>query len=192
LDALTQNLEVFTGNQPNPLTDAVCREGLRRARSLRVAWEDGRDIAARRDMCLASLCGGLGLANAKLKAVHGFAGPLGGMYPAPHGAVCARLLPYVMRANIAALRERGTPGALDRYDEVGRLLTDDVDADADAGAAWIEALCERLNVPPLSAYGVTRDAFDDIVAKARRASSMKGNPVELSDGTLRNILERAL
>ncbi|NQU43994.1 iron-containing alcohol dehydrogenase, partial [bacterium] len=85
LDALTQLLEVFVCNQPNPLTDAVCREGLgRAARSLRRACERG-DAAAREDMALASLFGGLALANAKLGAVHGFAGPVGGMFPAPHG-----------------------------------------------------------------------------------------------------------
>ncbi|MCX7013427.1 MAG: iron-containing alcohol dehydrogenase, partial [Candidatus Sumerlaeota bacterium] len=73
LDALTQLLEVFVSNQANPMTDGVCREGLARAgRSLRRAYENGSDAAARGDMALASLFGGLALANAKLGAVHGF------------------------------------------------------------------------------------------------------------------------
>jgi alcohol dehydrogenase class IV len=94
LDALTQVMEPYVSNKANPLTDALCREGMRRAaRSLRRAYEDGRDAAAREDMAQASLFGGLALANAKLGAVHGFAGPLGGMFPAPHGVVCARLVP---------------------------------------------------------------------------------------------------
>jgi len=108
LDALTQLLEVYVSCQANPLTDGICREGLGRAgRSLRRAYEDGKDSDARQDMALASLFSGLGLANAKLGAVHGFAGPLGGMYSAPHGVICARLLPFVMAANVQALR-RGT------------------------------------------------------------------------------------
>jgi alcohol dehydrogenase class IV len=94
LDALTQLIEPFTCNRPNPIVDGLCREGIARvARSLRRAWADGRDAAAREDMALASLYGGLALANAGLGAVHGFAGVAGGMFQAPHGAVCAALLP---------------------------------------------------------------------------------------------------
>ncbi|MHC4705153.1 MAG: iron-containing alcohol dehydrogenase, partial [Planctomycetota bacterium] len=123
LDALTQLIEVYVSNQANPLTDGICREGVIRAgRSLRRAYQDGSDHDAREDMATASLFGGLGLANAKLGAVHGFAGPLGGMFSAPHGVICARILPFVMEINVRALlgREPDSP-ALVRYDEVGRL-----------------------------------------------------------------------
>ncbi|MHC4355845.1 MAG: iron-containing alcohol dehydrogenase, partial [Planctomycetota bacterium] len=125
LDALTQLIEVYVSNQANPLTDGICREGLIRAgRSLRRAYEDGDDTAAREDMALASLFGGLGLANAKLGAVHGFAGPLGGMFPAPHGVICARLLPFVMETHVRALLDRQPDSpAVVRFDEVARLLT---------------------------------------------------------------------
>ena len=106
LDALTQLIEAFVSNKANPLTDGVCREGLQRAgRSLRRAFEDGDDADAREDMSLASLFSGMALANAKLGAVHGFAGPLGGMTTAPHGVICGKLLPYVMQANVRALAE---------------------------------------------------------------------------------------
>jgi alcohol dehydrogenase class IV len=127
LDALTQCIEPFVSPRANPLTDALCREGMQRAaRSLHRAYLDGQDAAAREDMALASLFGGLALANAGLGAVHGFAGPIGGMFPAPHGALCARLLPPVMRANLQAMQQR-TPDspALARYTEVARLLTGD-------------------------------------------------------------------
>ena len=110
MDALTQVLEPFVSHLATPLTDGMCSEGLRRAgRSLRRVYEQPDDAAARSDMALVSLLGGLALANAKLGAVHGFAGVLGGMYDAPHGGVCAALLPPVMAANITALRERVSP-----------------------------------------------------------------------------------
>ncbi len=194
LDALTQVIEPFVSNRANPLTDAVCREGIRRAaRSLPRAYEHGDDIDAREDMALASLCGGLALANARLGAVHGFAGPFGGMFDAPHGAVCAALLPHVAAVNVAVLREHQPDNpALRRYDEVAQLLTGDASADAGDGAAWLQDLCEMLQVPGLATYGLSSGDFDDLIEKSARSSSMKGNPVELSPVDMRTILERAL
>jgi len=151
LDALTQLMEVYVSNKANPLTDGICREGLRRAaRSLRQAYEDGSNRAAREDMAIASLFGGLGLANAKLGAVHGFAGPLGGMISAPHGVICARLLPFVCEANVQALQRRAADSAaLGRYDEIAQLLTGTATAQAVDGVRWVQELCEALKVPPL-------------------------------------------
>ena len=194
LDALTQLIEPFTSHRANPLTDAVCREGIQyAARSLRRAYEQGDDPAARADMALASLFGGLALANAGLGAVHGFAGPLGGMYGAPHGAVCAALLPHVMAANVEALRARA-PGSpvLARYDMVARLLTGDEAVRAPDGVAWVADLCAALVIPGLGSFGLVEGDFDDLIEKSRRASSMKANPIELTPDELRLILERAL
>src|SRR6266404_466425 len=136
LDALTQLIEPYVSSRANPMTDAICADGLRRvARSIRPAFEKGRNVtSARKDMAAASLFGGMGLANAGLGAVHGFAGPIGGMFPAPHGAVCAAFLPHVMEVNLRALRERD-PGndALARYDVIGRVLTGNADAKAADG-----------------------------------------------------------
>src|SRR5205807_7013039 len=132
---LTQLIEPYVSSRANPLTDALCIEGIRRAaRSLRAACANGHDAAAREDMSVASLFGGLALANAGLGAVHGFAGPIGGMFPAPHGAICAALLPQVMEANIRALEQRQPDsGALRRYDEIASLLTKHCDARARDG-----------------------------------------------------------
>lgn len=191
LDALTQLLEPFVSGAANPLTDALCREGIVRvARSLRRACEDGSDRVAREDMSLASLFGGLALANAKLGAVHGFAGPLGGMFHGvAHGAVCAALLPWVMGANRRALRERAMDSpALAKFDELGRLLTGRGDAGAGEAVSWIEALCRDLGVRGLEALGIDLGRGDEIVGKAMAASSMKGNPVELTSEELRGIL----
>jgi alcohol dehydrogenase class IV len=194
LDALTQCIEPFVTPRANPLTDAFAREGMRRAAgALRRAWHEGGDAEARRDMAIASLCGGLALANAKLGAVHGFAAPLGGMFPVPHGVACARLLPPVMEMNLRALRAREAASpALARYQEVARILTGRADAAAEEGARWVRELVEELELPRLSEYGIGAEAVGEVVEKARRASSMQGNPVALGDDELADVLRAAL
>ena len=193
LDALTQLLEAFVSDKANPLTDSICREGIKRAaRSLHRAWEDGGDRDAREDMALASLFSGLALANAKLGAVHGIAGPLGGMIPAPHGAACARLLPYVMEQNVRVLKRKPElEPVLARYDEIARLLTGKTSALAADGVAWVKELCREFNIQPLAALGLKAQDFPALVAKARNSSSMKGNPVRLSDDDLMEILKES-
>jgi len=193
LDALTQLIEPYVSSRANPMTDALCVEGIRRAaRSLAVAVRDGRNVAAREDMAVASLFGGLALANAGLGAVHGFAGPMGGMFPAPHGAVCAALLPHVMAANIQTLRAcQPDSDALRRYDEIGRLLANDANARADDGVQWVVRLQDQLGIPPLGVYGIGPEHTTVLVEKAAKASSMKANPVLLGSEQLKDILLRA-
>ena len=193
LDAFTQLLEAFVSGQANSMTDCFCRQGLERAaRALKTAYQNGKDAPAREDMCLASLFGGLALANAKLGAVHGFAGALGGMYNAPHGALCAALLPHVMEANISALHSRasGAP-ALERYNELARIVTGDPGALADQGITWVQELCRQLKIPTLAAYGLEKADFPTVVTKSQNASSMKGNPIALKKEELLEILDRA-
>jgi len=194
LDALTQVIEPFVSVAANPLTDAICWEGMRRGGSaLRRAYRDGLDRQARQAMSFTSLAGGLALANAKLGAVHGFAGVLGGMLDAPHGAICARLLPLVMETNIKALQERA-PGSpvLERYAEVARLVTGVAGARAEDGVTWADELVEDLHIPRLGEYGLTAAMLDEVVQKSQKASSMKGNPLALTENELIGILERAL
>ena len=194
LDAFTQVMEPFVSKVANPLVDALCREALgRAARSLRRAFDHGDDPNAREDMAIVSLFGGLALANAKLGAVHGFAGPLGGMFEAPHGAICARLLPYVMMANMQALRNREPENpALERYAVIARILTRNEGVTADEGVAWVRQLCDALHVPPLVTYGLSEDDFPSVVQKASGASSMKGNPIQLTNQELTAVLAQAL
>jgi alcohol dehydrogenase class IV len=194
LDALTQLIEAFVSNKANPLTDGVCREGLQRAgRSLRRAFENGGDADAREDMALASLFSGMALANAKLGAVHGFAGPLGGQTLAPHGVICGKLLPHVVQANVRALQNRVPDSpALARFDEVARILTGRSTARACDAVTWIQELCRVFGLPGLHHYGLSENDFPAVAAKARNASSMKGNPIELSDDDLINILRQAI
>jgi alcohol dehydrogenase class IV len=204
LDALTQLIEPFVSCRANPMTDALCREGLvRAARSLPVAWEHDatpadakqreRYLRAREEMALASLFSGLALANAGLGAVHGFAAPIGGRFRAPHGAVCAALLPHVTMANVRALRERA-PGsdALGRYSEIARTVTGDDKATAEQLVDWITHLVVTLRIPGLSRYGITQGHVPELVEQAGQASSMKGNPIVLTPAELAGSLERAL
>lgn len=194
LDALTQLIEPYVSVRANPMTDLYALEGLRTAaEALPRAWANGGDREARRGMCWASLLGGLSLANAGLGAVHGFAAPVGGMFPAPHGAVCAALLAPAIAINVEALQRRAPESrALGRYDEVARLLTGKPHATAADGIEWIAALCRRFEIPPLSTYGVTADHIPILASRAAEASSMKGNPIKLTHEEIEEIIGRAI
>lgn len=184
MDALSQLIEPFVSTKSNPMTDAICREGLDLvARSLRSAFHDGSNAQARSDMALASLFGGLALANSGLGAVHGFAAPFGAIFNAPHGAVCAALLGPVMRANIKA-----SP----RFEEVARRITGRSTAKAEDSVEWVGQLTKELNIPGLASYGLREEHFAELIVKARNASSMRANPVALKDEQLAEILHRAL
>jgi len=194
MDALTQLIEPYVSRRANPLVDGICAEGIRRAsRSLRAAFRDGADPAAREDMALASLFGGLALANAGLGAAHGFASPIGGMFPAPHGAVCAALLPHVMAANIEAARARQPDGGTARrYRDIARWLTGDEEASPEDGVRWVRSLVADLQIPGLGAWGVSRGHLEILVSRAAQASSMQGNPLPLTSDELGSILSAAL
>jgi alcohol dehydrogenase class IV len=194
LDALTQLIEPFVCNSPNPITDALCREGMQNiAGALRRTYHDGADQQARENMALASLFGGLALSNAKLGAVHGLAGALGGMFSAPHGMICARLLPAVLEANAEALKTHApTSPALGRFTEAAQILTGQSTATIADGLAWLQRLSTELAVPPLSGLGLTESIIPQVVAQAQKASSMKGNPITLTENDLADILRKAL
>ncbi len=194
MDALSQLIEPFLSVRANPLTDALAREGMHRsARSLRRAVLDGADASAREDLALASLFGGLCLANSGLGAVHGFAAPAGGMFDAPHGAVCAALLPAVLDLNLRALKARapGHPSTA-RFQELAARLTGRADARPEDAVAWVDSLRIALGIPGLGHYGLTEAQVPELVAKAKVASSMKANPLVLTDAELTEIALRSL
>lgn len=207
MDTLCQVLEPFLCNAPNPFVDALSREGIIRAsRSIRDAVRDGQNIEAREDMAVASVLGGLSLANARLGAVHGFAAVLGGMFDrAPHGAICGLLLPFVFEANIEALVDAieqtdAVEGKYDlliklrRFEEAARLMTNNPQATLEDGILWLHALLRDIEIPPLASlcHGLDESLFKDIVAATQTASSTRGNPLKLSDERLEDILRRAL
>ena len=193
LDAFTQLLEAFVSSQANPLTNCICRQGLKRAaRALKMAYQNGKDAPAREDMCLASLFSGMALANAKLGAIHGIAGPLGGMISGAHGAICAALLPDVMDTNIKALRKRAADSPmLERYNELARILTRSTKARAEDGISWVRDLCQTLQVESLAQLGLNKADFPAVAAKSQKASSMQGNPIRLTEEELLEILQMA-
>jgi alcohol dehydrogenase class IV len=194
LDALTQLIEPYVSSRANPFTDGLCIEGMSRAaRSLRIAYSDGQNHAAREDMAVASLFGGLALANAGLGAVHGFAGVLGGMFTAPHGALCAALLAPVMEMNLRALRARQPESEpLKRFDRVSQTLTGRASAKADDAVHSLRELVSELQIPRLASYGIAPEHASEIVEKAAKASSMKANPLPLTPDELSEILISAI
>ena len=193
LDALTQLIEPYASARANPLSDAICVDGISRAAgALRRAYHDGADEEARRNMALASLFGGLALANSGLGVVHGFASPLGGSWKAPHGALCAALLPHGMAANVAALRTRAPlHPALERYAAIARLLTGRNNASAEDGIDWVHSLCAELNIPALRAWGIAQADLPGVVEKAAGASSTQANPLPLTSEELLAVITAA-
>ena len=152
------------------------------AKGLTRAVRNGKDAEARSQMMMASLCGGLALANAGLGAVHGFAAPLGAMLKAPHGAICAALLPTVIRVNL----RRASAETKGRYEQIAKYLgVDDV-------AAWVESLMKEFGIGGLGSHGASEKDFPEAIEKAKLASSMRANPVELTDEELTETLQKAL
>eukprot|EP01134_Creolimax_fragrantissima_P001250 CFRG1250T1 len=196
LDALTQNLEPFLSVLANPITDAIAIQGIKYgSRSLLRSFENGSDMEAREDMALCSLFGGIALANAKLGAVHGFAGVLGGMLSdAPHGSVCAVLLPIVIDVNVRELSKDKERHAvmLAKYNQAAAYCTGNEGATAVDMVAWITDLCIKLGVPKLSAYGMKSSDIEMAVEKTYVSSSIKGNSLPLTKNCLNEILTRGL
>ncbi len=193
LDALSQLIEPYLSARASPLTDALAAQGIAlSARSLRSACLDrAADPNARIDLALASLLGGLCLANAGLGAVHGFAAPAGGMFDAPHGAVCAALLAASLEVNLRALRERAPDSpSLERMSDVAVWLCGR--EEPEAAIDWVRELQSDLDIPGLAAYGMRHSDLPDLVARARMASSMRGNPIVLTDEELFEIAESSL
>ena len=180
MDALTQCLEAFVCSRAQPMTDALCLDGIQRAVcSLERAFQNGHDLEARQDMALCALNSGIALDNAGLGAVHGFAAPIGGMFHAPHGAVCAALLAPVWEANSRRVQDRT------KFEQIDSMLGGDA-------VSYLHALTERLHIPKLSQWGIADTDLDEIARKAAAASSMKANPVSLTQEELVVVLRQAL
>ncbi|MCS6770858.1 MAG: iron-containing alcohol dehydrogenase [Kiritimatiellae bacterium] len=195
MDALAQLIEPFLSSRATPLTDALCRDGLPRiARSLPRVIEKGDDLDARADMALAALYSGMALANAGLGAVHGLASPIGGGFGAPHGEVCAALLPGVFEANFLHAMERPQEcfTKQGKFEEVARLLTGKPDARPVDAVEWLREMNRRLGIPRLSIYGIRPEDASGLAARALETSSMKGNPVPLRADELERIVIGAL
>jgi alcohol dehydrogenase class IV len=195
MDALAQLIEPLLSRRANPFSDALARDGIRRsARSLRQAYENGMDDpAVREDLALASLLSGMCLANSGLGAVHGIAAAAGARLSAPHGAVCAAVLAATVEVNLRALRDRAPEHpALPRLAEVATLLTGQPGATPEDAISWLRELTTALSIPGLGSYGLDRAGVPALVSAAQQASSMRGNPIELDDAEVSEILSRSL
>jgi alcohol dehydrogenase class IV len=190
-DALCQAIEAYTSIAAGPVTDALAMRAIALiGGSLARAVQAGDDLDAREAMSMGSLMAGMAMASARLGGVHGMAHPLGSHFDIPHGVVCGLLLPYTMAYNL--------PYATAKYAEVARLLGEEVadlntDEAAQRGVAAVAALVRRIGVPErLGGFGVTREAFDMIIAESLPSGSLKHNPRPLGAEDVRAILEAAL
>lgn len=191
LDALTQLIEPYTCIAPNPMVDPFCREGIQRmARSFRISLQRPAEPNALEDVAFSSLLSGFALANAKLGAVHGIAGPLGGLLGIPHGVICARLLPVIMKKTINSLHPESP--ILSRYREIAQILTGSPLAQLEQAVEWITEIVETFHVPRLGQYGLRTSHFPFLVERSEKASSMKGNPVKLSPRDIEEILQSVI
>jgi len=184
-------IEPFVCTRANPLTDALCRDAIPRGLAAIRRLMEAEEPEARNEMAWVSLCGGLALANAGLGAVHGLAGPLGGLTGAPHGAICGALLPPVLMMNRRAATD---PGAIERLDQVARWIGAAFDTPFASMPEAVRALADwshRAGLPALTALGIGPEAQAAAAQAAAASSSMKANPVALSENQLRRIMEEA-
>lgn len=191
LDAITQVIEPYVCTRANPLTDALCRDAIPRGLAALLRLIAGEDREARDEMAWVSLCGGLALANAGLGAVHGLAGPLGGLTGAAHGAICGALLPHVLAANRAAVSDPALAARLDQVgDWIGRAFGV-AGAPVDHAAALLAAWSRQAGLPGFTALGIGAGAQAAAAEAAATSSSMKANPAALDAAALRAVMAAA-
>lgn len=187
LDAVTQVIEPFVSVKATPYTDALTVPAIGTGMQALMRLMQGEDPEARDRMAWVSLCGGLVLANAGLGAVHGLAGVIGGLTGAAHGAICGALLGPVLAAN----RKAATGNARDRLDMVCAMLAEVLGSTADEAPMALQSWAWAEGLQGLAALGVAEEQYADIAEASLQASSMKGNPVILSEHVLREVLERS-
>lgn len=194
MDALTQLIESYVSIKANVFNDALGISGLRAARDglVNLYQSAGADAAARERMAYASLISGINLAQTGLGSVHGLASPLGAFYPVPHGIVCGTLVATATRTNINAMLERDPDNvAIERYARVSEVLSQRRFKSTDEALDQLVELLMKwtydLQLEKLSRYGLKSSALDHVVAHSR-GSSMKTNPIVLTDEEIKSIL----
>ncbi|KHD26710.1 alcohol dehydrogenase [Vibrio caribbeanicus] len=190
MDTFTHLMEAYVCGDPNPLTDMICEEGLRRlSRSLLAGCIDD-DFRARSDLSFAAMLGGMAITNAKLGAAHGLASALGGKLQAPHSVITARLAPHVMAENIKVAQQQGRNDLLSRYTHMAKLLTGKEDASREEAITWVSWALAKLNLPQLSQFGVCATSFETVAEDALKSVAIRGNPIPLTKERLTYILEQ--
>jgi alcohol dehydrogenase class IV len=200
-DALTQLLESYLSLRANRFTDAIAIDALPDVGQALPRWHAAvvagvDDAAARSAMSYGALAGGISLAHAGLGVVHGLVAPLSAVIDVPHGAGCGAMLAAGVEANVRALESRAPDApALAKMARFGRLLAGSTGDDAAARRAlvdWLRALVDRLSLRGLASYGLTEDLIPRVAASARTSSSMRSNPVELTEEELAGVLRASL
>ncbi len=188
MDAFTQLLESYLSTNANPLTDALAFDGIKHIfSSLEQAVADGNDINSRAKMSYAALLSGITLANAGLGVVHGFAQPLGSLFPIPHGIVCANLMGPANQITVEKLRAEKNTGALKKYANIAHILYPDTNDENAINKLieYIHQLTQKLNIPKLSSFGVNYSHFDSII----KETGLKNHPVKLEKEALKMIIK---
>jgi alcohol dehydrogenase len=198
MDAFTQLLESYVSSKANRFSDALAWSGMKAARDSLLTWYQGCATAheAQAGMAYAALMSGITLAQVGLGSVHGLASPLGAFFPIPHGVVCGTLVAEATDMNIRALKERDPDSkALLKYAQAGRMMARDIHLPDDEALTRLTKVLhewtEIMQLPRLSPYGVTPSDIPRVVANSR-GSSMRTNPILLSDEEIGEILARRL
>ncbi|YCO05439.1 iron-containing alcohol dehydrogenase [Vibrio sp. VNB-15] len=190
MDAFTHLMEAYVCGDPNPLTDMVCEEGLRRLSRSVIAGCKQDNHKARADLSFAALLGGMAITNAKLGAAHGLASALGGKLDAPHSVITARLAPHVMQENIKAAKQAGRADVISRYRRLAQLVTDRTNANEHDGVLWVKMVLDKLELPHLGKFGVCQTSFEQVADDALMSVAIKGNPLPLNQDRLVYILRQ--
>ncbi|AYV20069.1 iron-containing alcohol dehydrogenase [Vibrio mediterranei] len=190
MDAFTHLMEAYVCGEPNPLTDMVCEEGLRRLSYSIISGCKQDNPKSRADLSFAAMLGGMAITNAKLGAAHGLASALGGKITAPHSVITARLAPHVMTENIKAAKRAGRSDVLNRYRNMAQILTGRTNASIEDSVLWVNMILERLELPLLSEFGVCNTSFEQVAADAMKSVAIKGNPIPLTEDRLIFILNQ--
>lgn len=190
MDAFTHLMEAYVCGDPNPLTDMICEEGLRRLKKSILPACLNDDFAARSDLSFAAMLGGMATTNAKLGAAHGLASALGGKLHAPHSVITARLAPHVMTENIRAAKVMQRNDVLHRYAKVAQILTGRINAHIEDSVLWVNMMLDKLKLPELREFGVCSTSFEQVAEDALKSVAIKGNPLPLTEGRLVYILQQ--
>jgi alcohol dehydrogenase class IV len=188
LDAVTQVIEPYLSSKANPLTDTICRDAIPKGLVAIQQIMASEDPDARDALAWVSMCGGLALANSGLGVAHGLAGPLGGLTNAAHGAICGALLPHGLRANAEAGND---PVLQVRIAEVQGWIAQAFGGAAEDAVETLHHWSRKAGLPGLDAQGITDAARAKAARDAVSSSSMKANPVALTEEQLLNLMERA-
>jgi alcohol dehydrogenase class IV len=188
MDAFTHLMEAYVCGDPNPLTDMICEEGLRKLSNSVIQACIYDEPQARSDLAFASMLGGMAITNAKLGAAHGLASALGGKISAPHSVITARLAPFVMLENIEVAKDQQRNDILARYQRISQIVTGNAEAKEDAAVFWLSEVLDTLKLPNLLEFGVCEAQFEEVSADALKSVAIKGNPLPLNQERLVHIL----